>query len=786
MPAFYVILILSGWAIAQITSVSAAGQPPPAGLALQLDVTVNGQRLNMLASFSVKPDGRIAVTPEELNALGFVLPGVDRRREVLLDQISGLKYTYDAERQAISIVAADHLLKPQILGPEHSTNSAEPTPGLTGAIINYGLTSSIYDDFHSVQPIQALSFDARLFGALGTATVSGFIGDGAANRSPYIRLDSTWTFANENALQSFRIGDVVSRGLAWTRPVRLGGGQVSSNFGLRPDLVTTALPAFRGSAAVPSTVDVFIDNTKVFSQDVRPGPFVITNLPTITGAGNANIVVRDSAGRETVQNASFYSSPVLLRSGIFDYSTEVGFVRKNYGVVSDDYESSLAGSGSLRYGLTDQVTLEAHAEAGSGVVNAGAGLSFSLMDQSLFSFSASSSQSKGDTGLQGFGAFETKLGPATLRLSTQRTFGGYVDLASTVAMSLKVSSGAPFLWSNSPPRALDIATVSFPLSEQRDNVSISLINRELPDLTSRLMAISYSRALYGSTSFILNAFRDVESANTGVFAGISMPLGDAGSVQLGYSRTDGGAGDRGSFSADYSKTAGREPGALGWRLADRGGERGTRQAAVTYQGSVARVEGGIDQSGGQSRGRMNVDGSVVLIDGGLFLANRIDDSFAVVDAGAPGVDVLLENRAAATTGDDGRALVTGLRSFQRNTIAINPDTLPVDATARDTRSVAVPGDRNGVLVDLKVSRAANAAIVVFRGGDGAFLPVGSQGILKGNGATFVIGFDGRSYIDGLTGTNSVTIETGSATCAAEFAFAEKPGSQVVIEGVACR
>ena len=40
----------------------------------------------------------------------------------------------------------------------------------------------------------------------------------------------------------------------WTRPVRLGGGQVQRNFGIRPDLITMPLPSLSSSAAVASTV----------------------------------------------------------------------------------------------------------------------------------------------------------------------------------------------------------------------------------------------------------------------------------------------------------------------------------------------------------------------------------------------------------------------------------------------------------------------------------------------------------------------------------------------------
>lgn len=71
------------------------------------------------------------------------------------------------------------------------------------------------------------------------------------------------------------------------------------------------LPELSGSAAVPSTVDVYVDNAQRASRSVPSGPFSITNLPIITGAGTARLVVRDALGRETVSETPFYASSDL-------------------------------------------------------------------------------------------------------------------------------------------------------------------------------------------------------------------------------------------------------------------------------------------------------------------------------------------------------------------------------------------------------------------------------------------------------------------------------------------
>jgi len=78
----------------------------------------------------------------------------------------------------------------------------------------------------------------------------------------------------------------------------------------------------------------------------------------------------------------------------------------------------------------------------------------------------------------------------------------------------------------------------------------------------------------------------------------------------------------------------------------------------------------------------------VLTGGGLFVSPRIDDAFAVVDTGVPGVGVSLENRPVGKTDSSGLLMVPGLRAYETNRLTIDPDDLPpgadVATLARDT------------------------------------------------------------------------------------------------------
>lgn len=78
------------------------------------------------------------------------------------------------------------------------------------------------------------------------------------------------------------------------RPVRLGGVQIRRDFSLRDDVVSSLLLSYPGTAAVPCTIDVYVDNVRAYSGAVPSGPFNLSNVPMVTTAGEANFVLRDA------------------------------------------------------------------------------------------------------------------------------------------------------------------------------------------------------------------------------------------------------------------------------------------------------------------------------------------------------------------------------------------------------------------------------------------------------------------------------------------------------------
>ncbi|MEA2976552.1 MAG: outer rane usher protein, partial [Alphaproteobacteria bacterium] len=306
---------------------------------------------------------------------------------------------------------------------------------------------------------------------------------------------------------------------------------------------------------------------------------------------------------------------------------------------------------------------------------------------------------------------------------------------------------------------------------------------------SNIFNVSYSKQIFSTASLSVTAFADLsDKKNVGIFFGLSMPLGLPAS--LGgpvYASASASSTRNGTNTAfDVVKSMQAEPGSYGWGLRENRGSSPSRSAAGSYRSSVAQFDGFVQQAAATTNASGQIQGAIAVAGGGVFASNRIDDAFAVVNVGAPDVEVQYENRPAGRTDARGQLLVPGLRSYQKNQIAIEPRDLPLNADAPVTQNIVAPADRSGVVVNFGVKTEVRAAVVVFAGKDGNFIAAGSRGQLEGGSEAFVVGYDGRAYVKELGAANTVTVADGTNECRASFPFTPAKNNQVVIGPVVCQ
>jgi outer membrane usher protein len=741
-----------------------------AGRDLYLEVMLNGQRTSLIAHFRER-DGKLSATAKDLSELGIATDklGAADTATLELDQIAGLRYRYDAAAQSIDMEVPDAIRKPYTF----DTRELTATPNATssrGFLINY-------DAFAQTQSNAQLALwsEQRYFDPAGVLSNTG-IAYLYSDLHRYVRYDTSWSMSNPATLSTTQFGDTISSSLDWTRSFRIAGFQWRSNFALRPDLVTFPLQALSGTAVVPSAVDLYINNVRQFTGNVPSGPFIVNNVPGITGAGEATVITHDALGRTISTTLPLYVDTRMLAAGLSSYSFEAGFLRRNYGVESFSYDPSPAVSATARRGVTDSLTLEGHAEATGGLVNAGAGALVRMGMAGVISGSASASAGKLNGAQLGIG-YQLIEPRFSIDAQTLRAYGNYGDLGAR--------DGTPV------PTATDRVTLALPFFS-RQTLSLSYIGYRFPGApSSRIGSLSYTLNFGNLASLTLSTYKDfLQHDSQGIFLTASFGLGNNTAINASVGRQNG--------QSTYNVNAQRPPDyAGGWGWGVQAGGTGAvpyRQAQAQYLGKYGEVTAIAQDLDGQASASLDMSGAVVFMDRTVQPARRIDDGFALVSTdGVANVPVLHENRVIGTTDTGGHLLIPDLNAYQHNQVAIDSMNLPADTRIATVAMDLVPQSHAGVLAGFRVSRYS-AASVILRDADGKLMPPGTRVHHVESGGDTIVGYDGLTFIEKLQPDNHLEIINGGAgdaqravQCRVEFTY-QRPadGTLPTIGPLTCR
>jgi outer membrane usher protein len=742
--------------------VAAGGMPAPgatpatdarrqAPRQVYLRVILNGADTGLIVAFTQDQKG-LSMQTKDMAALrlmagdGVAVPG----KTVRLDALPGLRYRYRADRQEVEMEVPDSLLRPHLL----DMHRIEPVPEAQagwGAVINYQAHATADDGRERGRGL-GLWTEARLFAPAGVLTHGGVAAFGG-RASGYRRYDTTWSQSDPASLRTVRVGDSISSSLAWSRPVRLGGLQWSRDFSLRPDLPAFALPSFSGSAAVPTAVDVYINDVRHYSARTPGGPFTVDHLAGLTGAGAARIETRDAFGRRAYQTLPIYIDTRLMAPGLTSYSAEAGWLRRYRGLRDFDYGGGVAASASLRHGLRDNLTAEGHAEAAAGLTQIGAGALWRPGLWGVFNASVSAATGR-ENGVQAGAGYQYLAADFAVDLQSTRSSPRYRDLAgldggAANTASNRLTFSAPF--ARRQTGALSYITMQYG-GRRRQRV--------------RIASASYALALDGRTTLNLSAFRNLARAHSGaVVLSLNIALEDG--VNLSMNATHQRDGN------DYGGSAERRPddaGGWGW-AADAGSARGQRyqEGQLQYLGRHGLVTATAQRHGQRRSADLDLDGALVLMDGAAYGTQRIDDAFALVSTHEADVPVLFENRLMGSTDASGHLIVPQLIAYRHNRIAIDAHGLSADASVASVERDIVPRFFSGVLAEFAVEHEA-AAILTLVDADGQPLPVGTRLSRDGPGAHTVVGYDGVAFVRGLQDRNRYRAHGGGVECFIHFDF----------------
>lgn len=748
------------------------------GLDLYLDVTLNGASAG-LAHFDYRED-QLWASIGVLQQLGFILPaGITD--PVPLNSLANVKVDYNARLQTVSLIAPLSMLNLNTTVLNNRDSRRTQASSSPGVLLNYNLYGLQTEN--STTNLSAYT-EVRAFNAHGvlssTALTTGnrFSNNNDNKRdwdSRTVRLDTSWSQSFPDKLITVRAGDILTGALSWTRSTRLGGLQIGSNFDLQPYMTTIPLPSFFGSATLPSAVELYVNGLKQYSGDVPAGPFELDTAPSISGAGNAQLVLTDALGQSSTVNFSLYDTHRLLRPGLSDWSVELGAVRENYGIKSFDYGSDIAASGTWRYGVNNRFTAETHGEATKDLANAGIGGTWVLGGPGGVLFaSLAGSESQGESGTQYSGSYLWNNNRFNIGINTLGTNGNYRDVATQ--------------YGSTPIRQSNRFSTGYS-TQSLGNFGVSYNEVDYAEEDTAQFASAYWSKSFGRhLSLSANYNHDLNnSAYNSATIGASFSLDRNVSLNSSLQHTD----DRNDYVIDASQSA-PSAGGLGWRAQTRhsidnsvdNDNNSGGLAELNYLGRYGKVQAGVSSYDGNHSTFASGTGSLVMMGGGLFATRQINDGFAVVSTdGIADVPVLLQNNVIGTTNKRGLLLISPLNAYQDNKIGIDPMDLPADLRIDKVALQATPTDRAGTLVAFGITQARSASVIL-KDSNNEFIALGSQVRLtsKKDIPSSIVGFDGEVYLDTLDEHNVLEVITPSGdVCNVSFDY-QKQGDGIPLIG----
>jgi outer membrane usher protein len=714
---------------------------------------------------------------------------------VALGAIDGMHTRYDSAAQKLFLTVPANWLPMQRFVQDKLTEEKKARASF-GAITNYDAYATQANGLANL----SLWSEQRIFGPFGTISNTGvaqfaFEGDdsNSESRASYRHYDTTWRYSDQERVMTAEAGDIVTHALAWSSTIRLGGVQISRDFSVRPDIVTYPLPQFSGQASVPTSVDLLINGVQSMHSTVQPGPYSLTDLPYINGAGEATVVTTDALGRRVETSVPFYVASTLLRPGYTDYTVAVGAQRNRYGLADFDYGAPSINA-SYRRGLLPALTVEAHAEAAPHLALGGLGLLAQIGERfGVVNIAASDSHRPGN---------RDGIGKEMLPTDGQQFVTGYQythrNLTIT-AQKIWRTRGYTDL-STYDPRFTRLARSSLQVAASLTLKPVGSISLGYFDIRPsvgrriRFATISDTLPLWHGISLSLSANRQLGGLSGGAhgwggYAQIVIPFGAYGTASAGWSRQADGESTE-HISATRSVAA---EGDFGWTAsyqhANGTGHADGSDSVVasgTWRSPFAQFQGGIYGDVRDTTRWAEAQGSIALMDGAVFAGNRVSDAFALVSTDdVRGVPVRYENQLVGKTDSGGHLLVPYATSYYPAKYEIDTLSLPADLQARMVEQRVAVQYGSGYLVRFPMKHVLTV-LIRLTDPTGKPLPVGTP--VHAAKAEAYVGWDGMLYLSGINRGEKLeaSLPSGTRCIATVRAVPAASAGQVRLGPLVCR
>ncbi|MDO7244410.1 fimbria/pilus outer membrane usher protein [Acinetobacter pittii] len=744
---------------------------------LFLNISINSNASEDLVAVKQSKDGKLYIRSGTLKKLRIKMDeDIPDNQWVCINDLNGIQFKYLENEQSLNLKVPLNMLtgySVDLSGQQVTNPHLLKMKPLNAAILNYSLYNTITNDENVFSGTAEGIFNSAI-GNFSSGVLYNGSNETSYSHEKWVRLESKWQYVDPEKIRIYTLGDFISNSPDWGSSVRLAGFQWSSAYSQRGDIVTSALPQFSGSAALPSTLDLYVNQQKIYSGLVPSGPFDIKQLPFISG-NEVTLVTTDATGQQSITKKPYYFSSKILAKGINEFSVDVGVPRYNYGLYSNDYDDATFASGAIRYGYSNSLTLSGGAEASTdGLSNLGTGFAKNVLGIGVINADIAASQYKDENGYSALLGLEGRISKnISFNTSYRKVFDNYFDLARV--------SQVRYLKDNQinaeSQNYLNYSALADEIFRAGINYNfyagyglyLGYNQIKYSDNSYKLLSTNLSGSLDKNWGFYASAYKDYENhKDYGVYFALRYTPSSKVNAITSVSS------DSGSLRYRQEIFGLSEPqiGSFGWGgYVERDQDANENNASVyaSYRARAAYLTGRYNRFGDNDQVAVSATGSLVAAAGRIFAANEIGDGYAVVTNAGPQSQIINGGVNLGETDKSGRFLIPSLMPYQVNHIYLDPSYLPLNWNVKSTDQKTVVGYRQGTLVDFGAHQVISGLVKLVDQKNSPLMP-GYTVRINGqqNG---MVGYDGEVFIPNLLKQNKLEVDLlDHGSCQVDFTY----------------
>lgn len=710
-----------------------------------LNVTVN--RVNNGEFYVVlEDDGDFRVKAQDLSAMGFRDPKgtvsiVEGETYISLRSMEGVVFSYNEKTLSLDINADPLLLGKSTMDFQSRRPQNVYYPKDGSAFLNYRFNYLAGDSMR----FQSFGLNNQLGVRSGDVL---FLGDTAYAKtdaySRFTRLMTSVTYDRREDLVRGVAGDFATSSRELGGTLNMGGVSYSKVYHMNPYFIKYPTLDITGLAAMPSDVEVYVDDMRLTTGKIAPGEFELKNISRYGGTHKVEIVLRDPYGGVQRIVHPFYQTEALLKKGLHEFSYNAGFLRRGFGTDSFDYGPAVLSFYHL-YGVNGSLTAGFRGEAGDGTFNVGPEATVNTGTAGTLTMSAAAGRGKsgesGSAGSVNYSYYGRKASTRLLVRSFSRGYANVGDAEGKDNTALDLGAGASYTKDGMGSFSLDYSN-----------------SRKHSGIKSRVVSAGFSRGIWKGATFHTTVKRKTEAqAYYEVFAGLVYYFGKDSSTSLNYQK----ARDGSTVSAQAQSPAPAMGTGMGMRASvDRTSAKGSKDAyslnpIFDYNTRHAVFRGDFRErvSAGENTEayEFSAAGAVAHVGGVTGFTRPINDSFGLVKAGdLKDVKVYLNNEQVGETDEHGLAFVPFLGSYYDNQVSINDKGVSMEYTLSNVSMLVSPPLRSGSCISFTATKTQAFMGTLKTMVNGKAVPLEYYEVtagMWGRDVLFPSGKDGEFYFD---------------------------------------